>query len=117
MEEHQDIYNALQEAGFILYFKPLVRKQDKTIKGNVDTDLVLQAMIEKDNYDKAVIVSGDGDYAGLIRHLADTGKLQQVVIPNSRKFSSLFKRQDEYGKYFSFLDQLKDKLSYRPSKS
>src|SRR5690606_33346624 len=69
MEEHQDLYNALQESGFILVFKPLVRRGgDQEVKGNVDTDLVLQAMVDIGRYDQAVIVSGDGDFAGLIRH-------------------------------------------------
>lgn len=114
MEEHQSLYSALQEAGFILYFKPLVRFEDTTVKGNVDADLVLQAMIDIDRYDQAVIVSGDGDFAGLIRHLAGINKLRQVIIPNRHKYSSLFKRLDEYNdKYFTFMDTLRDSLAYR----
>ncbi|HYH75572.1 MAG TPA: NYN domain-containing protein, partial [Candidatus Saccharimonadales bacterium] len=70
MEEHQPLYSALQEAGFILYFKPLVRHDESAIKGNVDADMVLQTMIDIERYNQAVIVSGDGDFAGLIRHLA-----------------------------------------------
>jgi uncharacterized LabA/DUF88 family protein len=114
MEEHQTLYSALQEAGFILYFKPLVRSEDTVIKGNVDADMVLQAMIDVERYDKAVIVSGDGDFAGLIRHLASVNKLAQVIIPNRGTYSSLFKRLDEYGdKYFTFMNDLRDKLAYR----
>jgi uncharacterized LabA/DUF88 family protein len=117
MEEHQDLYNALQEAGFILVFKPLVRYDDGTIKGNVDADMVLHAMIDIDRYNQAVIVSGDGDFAGLIRHLASTKKLKQVIIPNKRTYSSLFERMDEFGKqYFTFMDDLKSKLVYRDSR-
>ena len=114
MEEHQQLYSALQEAGFILHFKPLIRNEDSVIKGNVDADMVLQAMIDIDKYDQAVIVSGDGDFAGLIRHLAGVKKLKQVIIPNRNAYSSLFKRLDEYGeKYFTFMNDLRDKLSYR----
>lgn len=114
MEEHQTLYSALQEAGFILYFKPLVRTEDNAIKGNVDADMVLQAMVEIDRYDQAVIVSGDGDFAGLIRHLASVNKLRQVIIPNRSKYSSLFKRLNEYGDtYFSFMNDLRRQLAYR----
>jgi uncharacterized LabA/DUF88 family protein len=114
MEEHQTLYSALQEAGFILYFKPLVRTEDNTIKGNVDADMVLQAMIDIERYDQAVIVSGDGDFAGLIRHLASVNKLRQVIIPNRNKHSSLFKRLNEYGDtYFSFVNDLRRQLAYR----
>jgi uncharacterized LabA/DUF88 family protein len=114
MEEYQPLYSALQEAGYILHFKPLVRHEDSAIKGNVDADMVLQTMVDIDRYDQAVIVSGDGDFAGLIRHLASVEKLRQVVIPNRSTYSSLFKRLDEYGDtYFTFLNDLRNKLSYR----
>lgn len=113
MEEHQLLYSALQEAGFILYFKPLIRTEDNVIKGNVDADMVLQAMIDIDRYDQAVIVSGDGDFAGLIRHLASINKLRQVIIPNRSKHSSLFRRLDEYGDTFSFMNDLRRQLAYR----
>lgn len=114
MEEHQPLYSALQEAGFILYFKPLVRHDESAIKGNVDADMVLQTMIDIERYNQAVIVSGDGDFAGLIRHLASVNKLKQVIIPNRSTYSSLFKRLNEYGdKYFTFMNDLRRDLAYR----
>lgn len=117
MEEHQPLYSALQDAGFILHFKPLIRHEDNIIKGNVDADMVLQSMIDIDRYDGAVIVSGDGDFAGLIRHLAGIKKLRQVIIPNRRTYSSLFKRLDEYGDmYFTFMDELRGKVAYRDNR-
>lgn len=117
MEEQQPLYNALQEAGFILHFKPLVRHQEVVIKGNVDADMVLQTMIEIDRYDQAVIVSGDGDFAGLIRHLASVNKLKKVIIPNRHTYSSLFKRLDEYSdKNFIFMNDLRGKLAYKDSR-
>lgn len=117
LEEQQALYSALQEAGFILHFKPVVRSEDMVIKGNVDADLVLQTMIEFDRFDQAVIVSGDGDFSGLIRHLAATGKLRQVIIPNRRTYSSLFKRLDEYGdENFTFMNDLRGALAYRDNR-
>lgn len=114
MEEYQTLYSALQEAGYILYFKPLVRSDDSAVKGNIDADMVLQAMIDIERYDQAVIVSGDGDFAGLIRHLASADKLKQVIIPNRSTYSSLFKRLDEYGdEYFTFMNDLRGELAYR----
>jgi uncharacterized LabA/DUF88 family protein len=115
MEEQQPLYSALQEAGFILHFKPIVRHDDGAIKGNVDADMVLQAMIDIDRYDQAVIVSGDGDFVGLIRHLSSLNKLQQVIIPNRRTYSSLFKRMTEFGEggSFTFMNDLRNLLAYR----
>ncbi|HEX9594515.1 MAG TPA: NYN domain-containing protein [Candidatus Saccharimonadales bacterium] len=114
MEEHQDLYNALQESGFICVFKPLIRHADMEIKGNVDADLVLQAMIDVERYDQAVIVSGDGDFAGLIRHLADKNKLRQVVIPNKDRYSSLFDRLDKFDtKHVTYMNELRSQLAYK----
>lgn len=41
-------------------------------KGNVDAELVLQAMIEYPNYERAIIVTGDGDFGCLVRYLNRT---------------------------------------------
>lgn len=117
MEEYQPLYSALQEAGFILHFKPLIRHDESSIKGNVDADMVLQVMVDIDRYDGAVIVSGDGDFSGLIRHLASQKKLKQVIIPNRHTYSSLFKRLDEFGDtYFTYMDDLRNKLAYRDTR-
>jgi uncharacterized LabA/DUF88 family protein len=113
MEEHQDLYNVLQEAGFICFFKPLVRYDDGTIKGNVDADMVLQAMVDIENYDKAIIVSGDGDFAGLIRHLSMRNKLGRIIIPNKDKYSSLFDRIEGFDtEHVTYMNDLRSTLHY-----
>lgn len=91
---NQRLYTSLQEAGYILIFKPVleVRKGRKVkIKGNVDAELVLHAMIEYENYDKAIIVSGDGDFHCLIEYLESNHKLAKIIVPN-KKYSSLLRR-------------------------
>lgn len=114
MEEHQDLYNALQESGFILVFKPLIRRDDTDVKGNIDADLVLQVMMDIGRFDQAVIVTGDGDFAGLIRHLASEKKLRQIIIPNRDRYSSLFDRLDKFDSALAtYMNDLKGELSYR----
>lgn len=46
-------------------------------KGNVDAELVLQAMIDYRDYERAVIVTSDGDFACLVRYLYEEGKLER----------------------------------------
>lgn len=118
MEEQQDLYTALQDAGFILIFKPLIRYHDGTIKGNVDADMVLKVMIEIDNYDTAVIVTGDGDFHGLLRHLIQVRKLKKLIIPNKENSSSLFERIGEIDqrRYFIYMENLKDKVIHEVMK-
>ncbi|MBN1374288.1 NYN domain-containing protein [Candidatus Dojkabacteria bacterium] len=109
IESNAKLYKELQELGYILIFKKVleIKKADKiTYKGNVDAELVLHTMMEKDNYDKAVIVSGDGDFYCLVEYLAENKKLAKVIAPN-RKYSSLLKK---YSKYIVSLGELKEKL-------
>lgn len=48
--QNQDLYTALQKAGYILVFKPTLSMPGGKVKGNVDAELVLHAMIEYPNY-------------------------------------------------------------------
>ena len=86
VQVNSDIYQKLQKDGYILIFKEALQI-GKLIKGNCDGELILQAMIDIENYNKAVIVSGDGDFACLIRHLYQKSKLETVMVPNGKKYS------------------------------
>ena len=91
--DNQMIYTKLQEAGYICIFKPTLEIKEKgkvRIKGNVDAELVLHTMIEYPNYDKAIIISGDGDFYCLIKYLVKQNKLRKIIVPNTR-FSSLLR--------------------------
>ena len=107
---NESLYASLQEAGYLLIFKPTLeykKEGEKYTKGNVDAELVLHAMIQYPNYDKAMIVSGDGDFHCLIEHLQEKGKLMHVVIPNPHRYSALLRK---FHKYFVHIDRLKKKL-------
>lgn len=87
-------------------------KEKPTIKGNVDAELVLYAMKELPNYDKAVIVSGDGDFFSLVEYLQEQGKLANVLTPNWQ-YSSLLKPFEDS---IIRIDQLRRQLAYRDRK-
>jgi len=108
---NQSLYDRLQEAGFILKFKPTIPDADGKIKGNIDADLVLQTMIELNNFDKAVIVSSDGDFYSLVQYLYGNNKLKIVLSPSKEYCSSLLKQTAK--EKIWFMDNLKDKLEYK----
>lgn len=112
IEENQDLYKALEESGFVLVFRDLMEYRDGTVKGNCDAELVLQAMIDYKKYAKAVIVTGDGDFACLVKHLNKAGKLKRVLAPNIKEYSALLKRVAE--KHLDFMSSLRKKLEYKP---
>jgi uncharacterized LabA/DUF88 family protein len=92
-----------------LVFKPTLKLPSGKVKGNVDAELVLHAMIEYDNYDKAMIVTGDGDLYCLVDYLRKNGKLLNLMVPNRDSFSSLFRRLRPH---MVFMNELKGKLGY-----
>ena len=113
---NQKLYTELQSAGFILVFKPTVRYFEngkETVKGNVDAELVLHASaIEYDNYDKAIIVTGDGDFACLVEYLEDNDKLLHVLTP-TRKYSQLLK---SFSHRIIVIDGLRKSLEYQKNR-
>ncbi|MBI2626103.1 MAG: NYN domain-containing protein [Candidatus Nealsonbacteria bacterium] len=91
---NQILYTELQKADYICIFKPTLEIKENgklRVKGNVDAELVLHTMIEYQNYEKAVIVSGDGDFYCLIEYLVKHNKLRKVIVPNTH-FSSLLRK-------------------------
>jgi len=111
IEGNQDLYTALQEAGYILIFKPTLRYKDGTTKGNCDAELVLQAMIDYHDYDKAVIVTGDGDFYCLVQYLIKQTKLEKLLVPNQKSYSALLKKFPS--EYLAFVSDLRKKIEYK----
>jgi len=108
---NQSLYDRLQEAGFILKFKPTIPDENGKIKGNIDADLVLRAVLELNDFDKAVIVSSDGDFYSLVQYLYENNKLQVVLSPSEEYCSSLLKQTAK--EKIWFMDNLRDKLEYK----
>ncbi len=131
--EFEDMYVQLHDLGYLIVLKQTqnlnktqtetkaegAEKDDKAkpeekklIKGNIDAELVLWAMKEKDNYDKAVIVSGDGDFYCLVEYLEEQKKLLKLLVPNWQ-YSSLLKK---YNQYIERIDLKRRALAYRTRK-
>ena len=109
--ENQDLYSSLQKSGFILIFKPTLINDNGETKGNVDADLVLQAMLDYNNYNKAIIVTSDGDFYSLVKYLYKNNKLKIVLSPYTQTCSSLLRKEAK--EKIVYMDNLKKKLSYK----
>jgi len=108
VEGNNQLYIKLQQAGFVCIWKPTLTYRDGTVKGNVDAELVLHTMIQFNNFDKAVIVTGDGDFYCLIQHLLEQNKLRMVLVPNRDKYSALLKKFAK--KNITFMNDLTKKI-------
>ncbi len=105
-EEQQELYDEIQGAGFILQFKEHNAAMQGQKKGNVDTTIVFNIMkrlYNRENFNKIVLVSGDGDYKMLVDFLINEGRFEKILFPNSKKASSLYKEITR--KYFDGLDR------------
>lgn len=108
IDENQEMYTRLQQHGYILVFKPTLKLPDGKVKGNVDAELVLHAMVELPNYDKAIIVSNDGDFHCLVEYLFENDRLERLLVPNQKNYSSLLRK---FMPKIHFMNQLKKKLA------
>ncbi|HWT56133.1 MAG TPA: NYN domain-containing protein [Candidatus Microsaccharimonas sp.] len=126
--ENEALYEQMHDAGFLVVLKQTydmtrVKEEPKLdangkpeekppVKGNVDTDLVLWTMKELGNYQKAIIVSGDGDFFSLVEYLHSKKRLLHVMTPSGH-YSQLY---NAYQDYIVQLDHYKRTLQYRDRK-
>lgn len=84
----KDLYTYLQETGFILIYKEVTYDGDGKPKGNCDADLVLKVVVDcyekQSEFNKAIIISSDGDYAGLVSFLKEKNKFKSLLSPANK---------------------------------
>jgi len=102
-------YSKLEQFGYELHLKPvkLYEQDDGTTKrkANCDVDMAFYLMKEKDNFDRVIILSGDGDFLPVLKYLESQGK--EIIIlargPRTareiRQFAGGNFRDFEYLKY------------------
>ena len=111
IKENENLYHNLRQSDYELIFKPTLGKKGE-VKGNCDAELVLHsARIEYENFDQAIIISGDGDFYCLIDFLIRENKLAKIGIPNKKRFSSLLKKFRS--PYFFYVSDIQHFLAYK----
>ena len=116
-EKYQYLYDRIQEAGFILKFREHNSMMEGKKKGNVDTNIifnVMEKMYEQEDFDKVIIVAGDGDYKILVDFLIKKEKFKKILFPSEKSASSLYKELGS--EYFDYLDKedIKSKIKKAP---
>ncbi len=108
----KDLYTKLQEFGYILVYKEVTYDGAGKVKGNCDADLVLKSVVDyyEHHPQGTIIVSSDGDYAGLVQFLRDK-KIFRMLISPSNKCSYLLRKLNIP---IVYLETQKDKFRYRP---
>ena len=111
LKNNEELYANLIKSGYILKFKkPTIR--DGSVKGNIDTELALKTICDLERYSRAIIVSGDGDFYCLSKHLDYNKKLLRVLIPDY-KFCPERYRNARFEKFLFYMNDMEQKLSYK----
>ncbi len=108
--QNQKLYTHLQSIWYVLIFKPVLELKSWKTKWNVDAELVLQAMIDYKDYNKAIIITWDWDFACLVRHLRQKKKLKKLIVPNIKKYSSFLRFEAQW--LLDSLTNKREKLEY-----
>ncbi len=110
IRSNEKVYQELRGFGFELIFKEVYVFNGK-IKANVDVELTMQVFIDFQNFDKAILVSGDGDFHSLIKLLREREKFKISIAVLPEKTSVLIKKITTGD--IVFIKELKKKISFQ----
>lgn len=106
-------YKKLDSFGYILFLKPvkLYDQEDGLTKrkANCDVDMAFHLMKEKDNFDRVVILSGDGDFLPVLKYMKTIGKEVLVLSRGPRTAKEI---KQFAGSHFRDFEYLETKISY-----
>ncbi|MBI5286460.1 MAG: NYN domain-containing protein [Deltaproteobacteria bacterium] len=82
-ERTLDFYSALRDIGFKAIEKPVRWYTDESGirfgKANADLDMAVDALLQSENLDRVLLVTGDGDFVQVVRALQNKGCRVEVV--------------------------------------
>lgn len=116
---NQGLYEEIQNSGFVLMFRKHNPAMIGVKKGNVDSDIIfhiMKKMCQKEDFEKIILVSGDGDYKLMVDFLIEEGRFGRILFPNKKFASSLYKGIGN--RYFDYLenDDVRNKITHKKEK-
>ncbi|OWK26760.1 MAG: hypothetical protein US76_03500 [Parcubacteria group bacterium GW2011_GWA2_38_13b] len=103
-------YLRLDKFGYKLFLKPvkLYEQDDGTTKrkANCDVDMAFHLMKEKDNFDRVVVLSGDGDFLPVLKYLREKGKKVIILGRGKRTAKEIRQFADANFRDFEYLREL-----------
>ena len=97
IKEYEDTYTTLETYGYTVklkgpspyvteeeycpYCKKVIAPEIRRYKSDCDSFMTLQVLLDSSIYDKAVLITSDGDFDSLVRRLLLQDKLRMVFAP------------------------------------
>jgi uncharacterized LabA/DUF88 family protein len=72
---------------------------------------IMKNLIDNKDFNKVVLVSGDGDYRKVVDYLINKDKFRKILFPNKKFASSLYK--DMGSEYFDYLSNIKKYIEHK----
>jgi uncharacterized LabA/DUF88 family protein len=105
-------YLKLEKFGYNLILKPVKTRIDvdgnPIRKANCDVDMTLMMMKEKNVFECALFMSGDGDFLPVLKHLKENGKKILILARGSRTAKEI--KQFAGDKFMDFTHNLRSRL-------
>lgn len=107
-------YRKLESFGYKLFLKPvkLYEQEDETTKrkANCDVDMAFHLMKEKDNFDRVLILSGDGDFLPVLKYLREISKEVLILARGPRTAKEI---RQFAGSNFKDFEYLRERIKIR----
>lgn len=87
IRSQQSHYDYLEECGFELVFRDVEYRLGKT-KANIDICLAISLMDQWDDFDKAWLITSDGDFFDLAERLIRDTKFGGIISPQDKNHCS-----------------------------
>ncbi len=86
-EKQENFIKLLAFSGITVVKKPIKQLKDGTYKGDLDVNLTIDALLTKDNYQTAILCTGDGDFERLVWTLRNFGK--EIICVSTREATAV----------------------------
>ncbi len=104
-EKQEKFFKLLAFSGITVIKKPVKQLKDGSLKGDLDVEMAIDMLLTRDNYDTAILCSGDSDFERLVHVLRNFGK---EVICVSTKESTSIELVNAADRYIDLRDLLPD---------
>lgn len=80
IDAQKKFQSALRHIGFEVKLKPFIQRSDGSAKGDWDVGITIDIMEAAAELDQVVLLSGDGDFAILLKHIMQKHAIKTQVI-------------------------------------
>lgn len=106
-------YQKLEKFGFQLILKPVKMYEDEEgnqkRKANCDVEMAFYLMRDKNEFERVVVLSGDGDFLPVLKHLREVGKKEVLILARGPRTAKEIK-QFAGDKFMDFTNNLRERL-------